>query len=176
MLPKFLTNINWVSTVIKTFILLVVTKLPVRENTFTPKETNHSTANKRYRVPMRNRCGADQTVAEPTEPRLGSWSIRTQTAKPQTKAENKQQDDRVCCGDQSLSPAHYTAQGSATSFLTSRPSHHPRVGRAQVQLSRDLAPRRTSRKGSITRRKAGNSRAGAGRDEEAGPALRGGAS
>lgn len=82
MLPTFLTNINWVSAAIKTFILLVVTKLPVRENTFTPKGTNHSTANKRYRVPMRNRCGADQTVAEPTAPRLGSWSIRTQTAKP----------------------------------------------------------------------------------------------
>lgn len=82
-------------------------------------------------------------MVEPTDPRLSSWRIRTQPAKPQNQG-GEHQDDRVCCGNEPQSPAYYTARGSATSLLTARPSaRHPRVGRS---LSPALAGSRASQK------------------------------
>lgn len=142
MLPKFLTNINWVSMDMKTFILLVVTKPPIRENTFTPKRKPLN-CTQTVPTPHENRRGADLAMVEHTEPRLSSWRIRTQPAKPQNQG-GERQDDRVCCGNEPQSPAYNTARGSATSLLTARPSaRHPRVGRS---LSPALAGSRASQK------------------------------
>lgn len=80
-----------------------------------------------------------------------------------------QQNHRVRCANGAGPKAHKAAPGTATSVRPARPARHPRGGgkkTPKIPFSRDLAPRFWS----ITRRKAGNSRAGAGRDEEAGPA------
>lgn len=166
MLPKILANTNWVSTVMKTFILSVVAKAPVKGNTFAPKDTIQRPTDR-----------TDPAMAKPTEPRLRSPRIRTQDCKAANQGGGRR-DARVCRGNPPQSPAqHAAARQPATSRLTARPARrHPRVGREKPEpCSRGISRLAQTRgKGASPAGKPGTHVRG--RGEEAGPAQGGGAS